>query len=470
MLSKISAAQIDSAKIQKQKKSNPSFKGGDLGMSVKYLFNKDIFTPSAKVAKEVIDNLSQRVGQKGQFLNWVKLPEAQLKRINYIYDLADELKMATGNKPITILGEGGSKHTVENAINLSGLNGKNVHFYSDIDPLSLSQLKKELPKGKFKNSVYLDVSKSGNTFETKDGHLQIEKGLVKEYKKTVISRVIDLFDGNTEKRAQKLTNRHFIAVSDADASKSGLRKMSDEKGYLGDLFIHDDVGGRYSSCDDHVLFTLAYAGMKKADMVKYLEGAAEVSEMALNPKIHVNLAAQKGIFYANSVKEGVNDFVHALFGRAFEGGSENFLRQLHGESLKDTRLVVMKNPDGMHYNAEAIFDPRNKYNLTATTFDTEGVKGFENYNNYAHKVVLPAFAKIGDTSVELLKINKKGVEPEALGAWTQLKGFETIFKGMFRRANDGIEQPKILAEVLQPSVEAYKKDAFKDPTLLIPGR
>ena len=34
------------------------------------------------------------------------------------------------------------------------------------------------------------------------------------------------------------------------------------------MFIHDDVGGRFSAFDDHALFTLAYAGMKKEESTK----------------------------------------------------------------------------------------------------------------------------------------------------------------------------------------------------------
>lgn len=69
--------------------------------------------------------------------------------------------------------------------------------------------------------------------------------------------------GKSPEEADKAAQKHFIAVTDANAEKSELRRTSNENGWLGDLYIHDDVGGRFSAFDDHALFTLAYAGMKK---------------------------------------------------------------------------------------------------------------------------------------------------------------------------------------------------------------
>jgi len=460
MLSKITMSGVGRSDGKIGKNNRPSFEGnlGEyVGVSIKYLINQDIFTPMEKEAKSVLSDLNKRIGVKGQFLNWVHLPEEQFKRVNYIYNLVDKFKNATGNETLTILGIGGSKHTVEHLVNLSGFGEKNIKFYSDIDPLSFNKFKKGLPGESCLNSNFLVVSKSGTTFEIEDAQLQTEKALTEGYKAKRFTNV------------EELVNRHFVAVTDA-GDKSKLRRTSNEKGYLGDLFVHDDVGGRYSALDDHGLFTLAYAGMKKSDMIKMLEGASEMSEIALNPNLADNIAMQRGIFYADSVKNGINDFIHALFGRLFEGGTENWLKQFHGESLKDTRFVSMKGPDGMHYDAEAIFDPRNKNNITVTAFDTQNLKGFDNYTTYTQDIVTPSFAKIGPTSLELLKINKNEVAPEAIGAWTQLKGFETIFKGMLRRETAGISQPAVLDEVLQPSVEAYKKSAFNGNHVLIPGR
>lgn len=336
------------------------------------------------------------------------------------------------------------------SLNLLGRGESNVKYYSDIDPFSLNKLKECLPEGKFSTSDYLVVSKSGRTFETEDGMLQVEKGLINEYKAL----------GNNQEEAQKLADRHFVAVTDA-ADTSKLRVTAGQKGYLGQFFVHDDVGGRYSALDDHGLFALAYSGLLKAEMVELLEGAVEMTEMSMNHDIKKNPAMQRAAFYVDSVNNGVNDHIHALFGRFFEGGTETWLKQFHGESLKDTRVVPMKCPDGQHYNAESVFDPRNEYSITGTAFDTFGKDGWDNYNTYVHDIVVAAFIKKGPTSLELLEVGEKGVSPRAVGGYIQLKNHETVYKDLLRELSQGKSLPTGAYDaVTQPSVEAYKKSAF----------
>jgi len=430
------------------------------GIKIEYFIKEDIFTPMNKIAEEALQDFEKRVGVKGQFLNWVKLPEEQLKRLDYIYDIVDQLKKATTNNTLTVVGIGGSKHPVENTLNLLGIGERNIKFYSDIDPFSLNKLKEGLPEQKFTKSDYLIVSKSGRTFETEDGMLQIEKGLISEYKAA----------GHSEKEAQGFANKHFVAVTDA-GDNSKLRKTSGEKGYLGQFFVHDDVGGRYSALDDHGLFALAYAGLPKSQMVELLKGAAEMTEMSMNHDLAKNPAMQRAAFYVDSIKNNVNDHIHALFGRFFEGGTETWLKQFHGESLKDTRVCPMKCPDGMHYNAESIFDPRNQYSITGTAFDTEGKAGWENYNTYVKGIVMPHFVEIAPTSLELLEIGEKGVSPRAVGGYIQLKNHETVYKDLLRELSQGKSLPTTAYDaVTQPSVEAYKKSAFNGEHVLIPGK
>ena len=124
--------------------------------------------------------------------------------------------------------------------------------------------------GDITSSNYLIASKSGSTFETKDGFLRIQTMLENEYKAKGYSNY------------EEMASKHFIAVTDGNSEKSELRRTSNEKGWLGDLYIHDDVGGRFSAFDDHALFTLAYAGMEKSDMIKMLEAAQEISTLSLS--------------------------------------------------------------------------------------------------------------------------------------------------------------------------------------------
>ena len=223
---------------------------------------------SSKVS-EFVNEFSSRANKKGQFLNWVNLPQEQAKRVDEIYELAANLKAQTGAKKLSVMGIGGSKHTVEHMLSINGLNVKQdyVEFYSDVDSASLERFLYRLENNVLESN-FMIASKSGSTFETKDGFLRVLQMLKDAY----------TAQGKSAEEADKAAHKHFIAVTDANAEKSELRRTSIEKGWLGDLFIHDDVGGRFSAFDDHALFTLAYAGMKKEDMISMLKSAVKDSE------------------------------------------------------------------------------------------------------------------------------------------------------------------------------------------------
>ena len=61
------------------------------------------------------------------------------KRVDEIYELAAKLKAQTGAQKLSVMGIGGSKHTVEHMLSINGLNAKGdvVEFYSDVDSASL---------------------------------------------------------------------------------------------------------------------------------------------------------------------------------------------------------------------------------------------------------------------------------------------------------------------------------------------
>ena len=137
---------------------------------------------SSKVS-EFVNEFSSRANQKGQFLNWVNLPENQAKRVDEIYELASKLKAATGAKKLSVMGIGGSKHTVEHMLSTNGLNVKHdvIEFYSDVDSASLERFLYRLGNDVL-SSNYLIASKSGSTFETKDGFLRVLAMLIDAYK------------------------------------------------------------------------------------------------------------------------------------------------------------------------------------------------------------------------------------------------------------------------------------------------
>lgn len=455
MITKVSMSDAKKTRtISAKKAENISFTG--MGVRVSYLksVKKDMFSKSIqRGARSVLEEVQLRMNKKGQFLAWFKLPEKQLNEWGTarIFKAVQDLKAVNPNKQLTVIGIGGSKHTLEYVIGTGDLPGrKNIHFYSDIDPISLARLKEELG-GSFRNSNYEVVSKSGTTFEPEDALVNINRELVNEY----------VASGKTKEEAQKLANKHFVAVTDSNPEKSKLRRTAKERGYIGqDLCVHDDVGGRFSALDDHGLFAMIYAGASKEYIDKVLKGAVDMTKSALDSDLERNIPMQRAMFYASSMKQGIVDFTHNLFGDSLRT-IKNWHLQMHSESLKDNRLTVKVCPEGMHYGAEADFDPRNKFNITNTIFNTRGVKGFKNANEYANSIA-NTYSEHGPTSVEILDVKGNGLAPETIGAYAQMKHFETIYKGMLRRAIvKGYKKPKAklskpIPEVLQPSVEIYK--------------
>ena len=90
----------------------------DTGLGIKTCFSDDSISKYEKIISSAVEEFSKRANQQGQFLNWVDLPKNQLARLDEIYSLAASLKSQTGAEKLTVLGIGGSKHTVENMLSL----------------------------------------------------------------------------------------------------------------------------------------------------------------------------------------------------------------------------------------------------------------------------------------------------------------------------------------------------------------
>ena len=410
---------------------------------------------SPKVS-EFVNEFSSRANKKGQFLNWVNLPENQAKRVDEIYELANKLKAQTGAKKLSVMGIGGSKHTVEHMLSINGLNVKHdtIEFYSDVDSASLERFLYRLENNVLESN-YLIASKSGSTFETKDGFLRVLAMLTDAYKA----------QGKSQEEAEKLAHKHFIAVTDGNAEKSELRRTSNEQGWLGDLFIHDDVGGRFSAFDDHALFTLAYAGMKKEDMVTMLNAAQEISSEALTADLSINDALKEGIFWANAKINGILTSVHQYMGSIFEN-TVYWHAQMQNESVKDTLKQVAKVPDAMHHSAEAHFNPANKFAFALTVPQDNGVCK-ENAESYV-EALTKSYEVTGAFFLETAKTQGMGLTPAAAGALTQLRAFATVYQEIVEKIMGGKEFPEVLDSVLQPHVEFYKKNLKGG--VVVPGR
>lgn len=409
----------------------------------------------SKVGEFVIE-FSGRANQKGQFLNWVNLPQEQAKRVDEIYDLAAKLKAQTGAKKLSVMGIGGSKHTVEHMLSINGLNIRHdaIEFYSDVDSASLERFLYRLENNVLESN-FLIASKSGSTFETKDGFLRVLQMLIDAYKA----------QGKSEEEAEKAAHKHFIAVTDGNAEKSELRRTSNEKGWLGNLFIHDDVGGRFSAFDDHALFTLAYAGMKKEDMIKMLNAAQEVSTQSLRADLEINTALKEGIFWADAKLKGISASVHQYMGAIFEN-TVYWHAQMQNESIKDTLKQVAKVPDAMHHSAEAHFNPANKLVFALTVPQDNGVCR-ENAESYI-EALTKSYEVSGAFFLETVETQGMGLTPEAAGALTQLRAFATVYQEIVEKTMTNKEFPEVLDSVLQPHVEFYKKNLKGG--VVVPGR
>lgn len=410
---------------------------------------------SSKIS-EFVNEFSSRANKKGQFLNWVNLPSEQAKRVDEIYSLAEKLKNQTGAKKLSVMGIGGSKHTVEHMLSINGLNIRHdaVEFYSDVDSISLERFLYRLENNVLESN-FLIASKSGSTFETKDGFLRVLQMLIDAYKA----------QGKSQEEAEKAAHKHFIAVTDANAEKSELRRTSNEQGWLGDLFIHDDVGGRFSAFDDHALFTLAYAGMKKEDMIEMLNAAQEVSTESLTADLDINTALKEGIFWADAKINGIAASVHQYMGSIFEN-TVYWHAQMQNESVKDTLKQIAKVPDAMHHSAEAHFNPANKFAFALTVPQDNGVCS-ENAKSYIDALT-KSYTVTGAFFLETAKTSKMGLTPAAAGALTQLRAFATVYQEIVEKIMSGTSFPEVLDSVLQPHVEFYKKNLKGG--VVVPGR
>jgi len=423
--------------------------------SVKTSFSGVDFSKYSSKISAFVSELSSRANKPGHFLNWVNLPSEQLKRVDELYSMVEKFKAQTGAKKLSVMGIGGSKHTVEHMLSINGLNidGSSVDFYSDVDSVSLNRFLYRM--GDITSSNFMIASKSGSTFETKDGFLRVQQMLINEY----VSK------GQSVDEAKKSAAKHFIAVTDGNSEKSELRRTSISENWLGDLFIHDDVGGRFSAFDDHALFTLIWAGMSKSNMISMLQAAQDMSEQSLSDDIEINDALKEGIFWADAKLKGIDASVHQYMGSLFEN-TVYWHAQMQNESVKDTLKQVAKVPDAMHHSAEAHFNPANKLVFALTVPIDSGVCR-ENAESYIDALT-KSYTITGAFFKEEVETSEMGLTPEAAGAMTMLRAYATVYQEIVTAVMAGKALPDVLDSVLQPHVEFYKKNLKGG--VVVPGR
>jgi glucose-6-phosphate isomerase len=386
----------------------------------------------SKYAEIAVNTIKERAGKQGQFLNWIKvLPENQLKTIDNLYDMAEKAK---DNKytDIAILGIGGSRHTTESLIRMIGKEA-NVHFYSSVDSESFRRFINTLDLSK---TQFLVVSKSGGTIETTVAY---------ENAKKVMQEYLERED----------VSDRFIAMTDVSAEKSNLRKMVNAGDIKLSGFVHDDVGGRFSIFDDATIFTLAYVGVAKEDVIAMLKASLAAQEEFLNSDINKNLALQQAAFNVQSRLDGKQKHFVEYFGDAFMG-TTLWEKQLKNESLK-ARISTDTNvgPGYLHYNAEADLDSANKDSFFTFVYVTPQ----EKVTKAVLTGVVSAYSNMHPVSV----VELKDLSLTTLAKFIEFKHFETLYTGNILRQIDGniTSSDVALPEVLQPNVEFYKKEVRK---------
>ncbi len=414
-------------------------------------FNK-YYSEHETEIKNVIEDFNSRKMKNEQYLKWVSLPQEQLKgHLTEIYSQANKLKMRKDkiDRPLVVLGIGGSKHTSEFLLNMTGYNDKDVYFYSDIDPLSFDNFIKSTKVG-IQNLNFLVVSKSGQTFETQDAFKRFEQELIDYY----------IANGVRPKDARVKAQQHFAICTDKFAKEENLREqVRNNPNYIQNLYVHDGVGGRFSMFDDASLFVLAYAGVPQSYTTRILQAAQKVSNKSTDPSdIQNNIAMKNAMFNAYSRSKGHKILYQQYFGRFFEQGGENWGKQLYLESLKDFDYMASKAPDSMHYATEGLYNHVNRknYYVVMTTIDPNVSTNYKHYT----AAIKDTYTQENPLILETLAVEGDSIKPEAIGEYIQTKHFETVYTGCMRRALNKHHKNDIYIqypEVMQFNVELYKK-------------
>ena len=241
-------------------------------------------------------------------------------------------------------------------------------------------------------------------------------------------------------------------MTDANPEKSKLRRAVNNGEFSDSGFVHDDVGGRFSIFDDATLFTLAFVGAPKEDVLRMLNSSFEAQKEFLSVDIERNDALKLAVFNVDSANQGRTNHGVEYFGDAFYGATL-WEKQMKNESLK-SNITTDTNigPAYLHYNAEADLDPNN-------------IKSFYTFINYKTsdptmiadlKGVKSAYSKSHPTA----EIELEDLSYETVGRFIELKHFETLYTGniLRRTKGDTTTSSVALPEVLQPNVEIYKEE------------
>lgn len=244
------------------------------------------------VSKNIKHTVFQDILKEQSSIGYYNLPEQDVK---YIQEYSKKIT----KKNIVIVGIGGSSlgsYAVYEFLKYTKEFDKNITFCESTDPVLLNSTLNRLD---LEDTVFLIISKSGNTVETI----------------SIFKYILSLVE---------FTKENFIIISDKDSS---LHRLSIKKDI--DFFeIPSNVGGRFSVLSTVGLVPLALVGV---DIQKLLEGAKNLKDNFFNKnKIYEELLNKSNFYAKNISKFNINCLFS--YSEAFRGFNSWYV-QLWGESL-----------------------------------------------------------------------------------------------------------------------------------------
>lgn len=319
-----------------------------------------------------------------------------------------------------------------------------LHFMDNIDPQTFQSLFKQL---NFKSTLFIVISKSGNTAETL---IQFLTCLQKLKKEVSTDSVKD----------------HFIVITEPKSSP--LRQLAEF--YHIPLFDHDpQVGGRFSALSIVGLFPAMIAGV---DPVAIREGAARVFDRLLSLEDPSNFSPAVGaaLSHALETKKGKSisvlmPYVDDLYYFSL------WYRQLWAESLgkkgHGTTPVNGLGAVDQHSQLQLYLDgPADKfYTIIVSSMENKGDPISDNFSKICSDLACFSFATMGDlmeaeqraTIDTLIKNNHPTrvldipiLSPDFMGTLMMHFMLETIFMadlyGVDPFNQPAVEEGKILAK------------------------
>lgn len=252
-------------------------------------------TKNNALLQNSINRLVKDRDTKGQWLKWIDLPQAQLKKADEIQNFVDN-NVKNNFDDAVILGIGGSSlgaKAIIGALSDSEWNSMTkeqrkgyprIHFIENIDPDHFSEVMNKIDPAK---TMVVTISKSGKTPETSAVYLNVRDRFKEASKKGIIP-------------AEEFKN-HFVVIADKNPEKSLLTKEAVQKGYK-TFEVPDDVCGRFSLFSDSGLVPAALVGINIKDLLK---GAVDMTKTSTSTEnLKDNFAAKQALIHYLEYQKG----------------------------------------------------------------------------------------------------------------------------------------------------------------------